>query len=108
MAGKENEIMPGRNVERNLRSPLRYEPACRAEAHKAESEGWWAMRDSNPRPSPCKGAALPLRQPPAKVRLASRGPADKFKSHPQIPVAATPQTRPAPRNSKGSATAPGR
>lgn len=22
------------------------------------------MRDSNPRPSPCKGAALPLRQPP--------------------------------------------
>ena len=25
---------------------------------------WWAMRDSNPRPSPCKGAALPLRQPP--------------------------------------------
>ena len=29
-----------------------------------ESEGWWAMRDSNPRPSPCKGAALPLRQQP--------------------------------------------
>ena len=32
----------------------------------AQSEGWWAMRDSNPRPSPCKGAALPLRQPPAR------------------------------------------
>ena len=30
---------------------------------------WWAMRDSNPRPSPCKGAALPLRQPPTDVKI---------------------------------------
>jgi len=22
---------------------------------------WWAMRDSNPRPTACKAAALPLR-----------------------------------------------
>ena len=27
------------------------------------------MRDSNPRPSPCKGAALPLRQPPGQNHL---------------------------------------
>ena len=32
--------------------------------------GWWAMRDSNPRPSPCKGAALPLRQPPNQNTLS--------------------------------------
>lgn len=25
---------------------------------------WWAMRDLNPRPCPCKGPALPLRQSP--------------------------------------------
>ena len=28
---------------------------------------WWAMRDLNPRPSPCKGAALPLRQSPVHL-----------------------------------------
>ncbi len=25
------------------------------------AEKWWAMRDSNPRPTACKAAALPLR-----------------------------------------------
>ena len=28
---------------------------------------WWALQDSNLRPSPCKGAALPLRQAPDPV-----------------------------------------
>src|ERR1051326_322291 len=28
------------------------------------SQFWWAMRDSNPRPTACKAAALPLRQSP--------------------------------------------
>lgn len=38
---------------------------------------WYEMRDSNPRPSPCKGAALPLRQsrvkmePPVRVELTT-------------------------------------
>src|SRR6202142_3828602 len=51
----------------------RNELACRAVARsKAKSEGWWAMRDSNPRPSPCKGAALPLRQPPNQNHLISK------------------------------------
>src|SRR5882724_5314940 len=44
VARKENEIAPRRDARK-----------------------WWAMRDSNPRPSPCKGAALPLRQPPAST-----------------------------------------
>ena len=30
---------------------------------------WYEMRDSNPRPSPCKGAALPLRQSRVKMEL---------------------------------------
>ena len=32
---------------------------------------WWAMRDLNPRPCPCKGPALPLRQSPGFRRLAA-------------------------------------
>ena len=39
--------------------------ACRAATvtarHFSQSEKWWAMRDSNPRPTACKAAALPLR-----------------------------------------------
>src|SRR6266404_5252126 len=31
------------------------------------SEEWWALRDSNPRPTRCKRDALPLRQAPTKV-----------------------------------------
>jgi hypothetical protein len=31
---------------------------------------WWAMRDSNPRPTACKAAALPLRQSPDLYYLA--------------------------------------
>ena len=34
---------------------------------------WWALQDSNLRPSPCKGAALPLRQapePPTAIHYA--------------------------------------
>ena len=31
---------------------------------------WYEMRDSNPRPSPCKGAALPLRQTGIKMVAA--------------------------------------
>ena len=45
-------------------SSFHYDAAAFVLRH-APNEGWWAMRDSNPRPSPCKGAALPLRQPPA-------------------------------------------
>lgn len=32
---------------------------------------WWAMRDLNPRPCPCKGPALPLRQSPVFRGLAA-------------------------------------
>lgn len=32
---------------------------------------WWAMRDLNPRPCPCKGPALPLRQSPVSRRCAA-------------------------------------
>ncbi len=30
---------------------------------------WWAMRDSNPRPTACKAAALPLRQSPEPLDM---------------------------------------
>jgi hypothetical protein len=32
---------------------------------RQRAPGWWAMRDSNPRPTACKAAALPLRQSPS-------------------------------------------
>jgi hypothetical protein len=42
-------------------------------------EEWWAMRDSNPRPTACKAAALPLRQSPAARNLSSQVRKLKFK-----------------------------
>ena len=43
------------------------------EINGVEEKSWWALRDSNPRPSPCKGAALPLRQAPETKLVPASG-----------------------------------
>ena len=37
---------------------------------ECEAENWWSRGDSNPRPPPCKGGALPVELRPQMVRAA--------------------------------------
>ncbi len=55
-----------------LRATQKEWPRRRRRGHFSH---WWAMRDLNPRPCPCKGPALPLRQSPV---LLLRGAARTF------------------------------
>lgn len=72
-----------------LKRPFEY---LRRDPEGAFHHRWWAMRDLNPRPSPCKGAALPLRQSP---EMAASRQLDyctaRRKSPPSLPT--SPRTR---------------
>lgn len=45
------------------------------QARKLVGEGWWSRGDSNPRPHPCEGCALPTEPLPHSCSIISDSPA---------------------------------